>query len=57
MTGLAGLMTTTVRFSATAMDGGDGAAAKVAQLQDLREDAGTKLFEGGERVGQGGLHS
>ena len=50
MTGLVGLMTTTVRFSATAVDGGDGAAAKVAQLQDLRENAGTMLFEGGEGI-------
>lgn len=53
VTGLAGLMTTTVRLSATAMDRGNRAAAKIAQLQDLHEDAGTLLFEGGERVGQG----
>jgi hypothetical protein len=57
VTGLAGLMATTVRLSATALDGGDGAAAKIAELQDLDENAGTLLFEGGEGVGQGGLLS
>src|ERR1700730_12080059 len=52
VTGLVGLMTTTVWLSATAVDGGDGAAAKITQLQDLHEDAGTLLFEGGEGVRQ-----
>src|SRR5665213_1720877 len=52
VTGLAGQMTTTVWLSATTVDGGDGAAAKIAQLQDLHEDAGALLFEGGEGVRQ-----
>src|SRR5258708_18936089 len=50
VTGLFGLMTTTVGLSATAVDGGDGATAKVTQLQNLHEDAGALLFEGGEGV-------
>jgi hypothetical protein len=50
VTGLVGLMTTTVWLSATAVDGGDGAAAKITQFQDLDENAGTLLFEGGEGV-------
>ena len=52
VTGLVGLMTTTVWLSTTAVDGSDGAAAKITQLQDLHEDAGTLLFEGGEGVRQ-----
>jgi hypothetical protein len=50
VTGLVGLMTTTVWLSATAVDGGDGTAAKITQFQDLHENAGTLLFEGGEGV-------
>jgi hypothetical protein len=34
VTRLVGLMTTAFRFSATAADGGDGAAAKVTQIDD-----------------------
>jgi hypothetical protein len=52
VTGLVGLMTTTVWLSATTVDGGDGATAKITQFQDLHEDAGTLLFEGGEGVRQ-----
>jgi hypothetical protein len=52
VTGLVGLMTTTVWLSATAIDGGDGAAAKITKLENLHEDAGTLLFEGDEGVRQ-----
>src|SRR6266853_1751774 len=52
VTGLVGLMTTTVRLSTTTIDGRDGAAAKITQIQDLQEDAGTLLFEGAEGVRQ-----
>lgn len=53
MAGLAGLMTTTVRLSATTVDSRNGATAKITQFQDLHEDAGALLFEGGEGVRQG----
>lgn len=52
VTGLVGLMTTTVWLSTTALDGSDGATAKITQLQDLHEDAGTLLFESGEGIRQ-----
>jgi len=52
VTGLVELMTTTVWLSATAANSGDGAATKITQFQDLREDAGALLFEGGEGVRQ-----
>ena len=52
VTGLVRPMTMAVWFSATAVDGGDGAAAKITQLQDLRQDAGALLFEGGEGLRQ-----
>jgi len=35
-----------------AANSGDGAATKITQFQDLREDAGALLFEGGEGVRQ-----
>ena len=54
VSGLVGLMTTAVWLSATAMDGSDGATAKITEFQDLQEDAGTLLFEGGEGVRQKG---
>ena len=53
MTRLAGLMTMAIRFSTTALDGGDGATAKVTEMENLRQDLGTLLFEGGEGIGQG----
>ena len=53
MTRLAGLMTMAIRFSTTALDGGDGATAKVTEMENLRQDLGTLLFEGGEGVGHG----
>ena len=52
VTGLIGLMTTTVWFSATAVDGGDGTAAKITQFKDLHEDGGALLFEGCEGIRQ-----
>ena len=52
MTGLVGLMTTTVWFSTTTLDRGDGAAAKITKFQELCENAGPLLFEGGEGVRQ-----
>ena len=45
VTGLVRLMTMTIRFSATTVDCGDGAAAKITQLQDLHQNAGALLFE------------
>lgn len=53
MAGLVGPMTMTVWFSAATVDGCDGAAAKITQLQDLRQDAGALLFELGEGIRQG----
>ena len=53
MARLAGLMTMAIRFSTTALDGGDGATAKVTEMENLRQDLGTLLFEGGEGIGQG----
>jgi len=53
VTRLAGLMTVTIGFSATALDGGDGATAKVAELENLGQELGTLLLEGGEGIGQG----
>src|SRR6516225_44182 len=53
VTRLAGLMTMAIRFSTTALDGGDGATAKVTEMENLRQDLGTLLFEGGEGIGQG----
>src|SRR6516162_9489982 len=50
---LAGLMTMAIRFSTTALDGGDGATAKVTEMENLRQDLGTLLFEGGKGVGHG----
>jgi hypothetical protein len=47
VTGLVGLMTTTVWLSATAVDGSDGAAAKITQLQDPHQNVGAMLFEDG----------
>ncbi len=52
VTGLVGLMTTTVWLSATTLNGSDGATAKITQFQNLHEDAGTLLFEGNEGVRQ-----
>src|SRR4051794_30764763 len=45
-------MTMAVRFTATAIDCGDGAAAQITQLQDLIQNAGALLFEGGQGLGQ-----
>ena len=50
--GLAGLMTTAVHLSATALNGGDGPTAKITQRLDLCQDAGALLFESGERIRQ-----
>ncbi len=48
VTRLARLMTMAAWFSAAAFDSRDGAAAKITQLQNLRQDAGAALFEVGE---------
>lgn len=53
MTGLIGLMAMAVWFPTTALDGGDGTTAKITEFEDLLQDAGPLLFEGGEDVGQG----
>jgi len=49
---LARLMTMAVWFTAAAIDCGDGSAAQITQLQDLIQNAGALLFEGGERLRQ-----
>jgi hypothetical protein len=53
MTGLIGQMTTAIRLSTTAVDRGDGSAAKITQLQNLGQYAGALLFEGGEGLRRG----
>jgi hypothetical protein len=50
--GFIGMMTMAVWLSTTALDGGDGATAKITQLQNLRQDIGALLFESGEGNGQ-----
>src|SRR5271169_5056953 len=45
-------MTMAAWFSAAAVDGRDGAAAKITQLQDLGQDARALLFQGGEGMRQ-----
>ena len=45
-------MAMAVWFSTTAVDGGDTAATNITQLQDLHQDAGALLFEGGEGLRQ-----
>ena len=45
-------MTAAVRLSAPALNGGDGATAKITQRLDLRQEAVALLFEGDERIGQ-----
>ena len=52
MARLFGLMTMAVRFSASTVDGRDGATAKITQRQDLRQDAGALLFQGGKGLRQ-----
>ena len=37
---LARLMTMTIRFTTAAFDGRDGAATKITQMQNLRQDVG-----------------
>src|ERR1019366_5094002 len=46
------LMTMAVGFTATSVDCGDRTAAKITQLQDLRQYPGALLFEGGEGLRQ-----
>src|SRR5215472_17952809 len=53
---LVGLMTMAVWFSATAMNSGDRAATEITQLQELAEQSGTRLFEGGEGLRQTASH-
>src|SRR5450755_2901199 len=45
MTGLIGQMAMAVGLATAALNGGNGAAAKVAQLQDLVQDGGAMLFQ------------
>jgi hypothetical protein len=45
VTGLVRLMTAAIWLSATTADCGDGATAKITQLQDLHQNAGALLFE------------
>jgi len=44
MAGLVRLMATAVRLSAAALDGRNGAAAKITQPLDLGQNAGALLF-------------
>ena len=50
---LSGQRVITVQSDFITVDGSDGAAAKITQLQDVRQYAGALLFEGGERLRQG----
>ena len=50
--GLAWLMTMTTWFTATSLDGANGAAAKITQLENLRQDAGALLLKAGDGVRQ-----
>src|SRR5450631_3392749 len=52
MTGLIGQMAMAVGLATAALSGGNGAAAKVAQLQDLVQDGRAMLFQNGDRFGQ-----
>src|SRR5450631_2407831 len=52
MTGLIRQMTMAVGLATAALNGGNGAAAKVAQLQDLVQDGRAMLFQIGDRFGQ-----
>src|SRR5450755_5053749 len=52
MTGLIGQMAMAVGLATAALNGGNGAAAKVAQLQDLVQDGRAMLFQIGDRFGQ-----
>lgn len=45
------LMAMAVRFSAKAMKGRDGTAAKIAHVQDLVQQRGAPLFQASTRVG------
>src|SRR5664280_3632500 len=49
---LARLMTMAVWFTAAAIDSGDGTTAQITQLQNLSENAGALVFQGGERLRQ-----
>jgi hypothetical protein len=57
MAGLVRSMAMAIRFSAATLNGGNGAAAKVTQLQDLRQYTGALLFEAGKEIRQGHLLS
>jgi hypothetical protein len=50
--GLIGLVTMAVGLTAAALDGGDGAAAEIAQIHNLRENFQALPFEGVEGIGQ-----
>jgi hypothetical protein len=44
MARLAGLMASTVRLSARTAGGGNRATAKIAQLENIRQNGGSLLF-------------
>src|SRR5690349_17410540 len=52
MTGVVGLMTMAGWLPTAAIDGGDGAASKITQFQDLHQNGGTLMFQGFEGHGQ-----
>ena len=52
MAGVVGLMTMAGWLSTAAIDGGDRAASKITQFQDLHQNGGTLLFQGFEGHGQ-----
>src|SRR5579871_1241585 len=49
---MTGPMTMAIGFSAASIDGGDGAAPKVAQLKNAQQDVRTLLFQSAEGVWQ-----
>lgn len=49
---LAGPMTATIEFSAAAINRGDGAGAKIAQVKNLRQDVGALMFESAQGIRQ-----
>jgi hypothetical protein len=55
MSGLIRLVTVAIGLTAASLDGGDAAAAEIAQIQNLRENVGALPFEGVEGIRQGYL--
>jgi hypothetical protein len=56
MARVVGLVTMAGWLSTAAIDGGDRAASKITQFQDLHQNGGTLLFQGFEGHGHGHGH-